>query len=47
MFSEIAMSIQEKGFESLHLKDRSVVIVGVLVTSKDVGDRIIVCGDYK
>ena len=48
MFSEVVMSIQEKGCESLHLQDRSVVIVGVMALGKDVGDRIIVCGnDYE
>jgi len=47
MFSEIAISIQEKGYETLHLQNRSVVIVGMMVLGKDVGDRIIVCGDYE
>lgn len=47
LFNQVVISIQENGHESLHLKDKSVVIVGVLVTGKEVGDRIIVCGDYK
>lgn len=45
MFSKVVLSIQEKGYESLHLKDRSVVIVGVMLLGKEVGDRIIVCGN--
>ena len=47
MFSDLVLSLQENGHESIHLKTRSVVIVGVLVTGKDVGERIIVCGDYE
>jgi len=47
MFSDLVLSLQEQGYEILQLKDRSVVIVGILVIGKDVGDRIIVCGDYK
>lgn len=45
MFSDLVLSIQENGFESLHLKNRSVIIVGILVTGKDIGERIIICGD--
>jgi len=45
MFSNLVLSLQEKGYESLQLKDRSVVIVGIMVLGKEVGDRIIVCGD--
>jgi len=47
MFSDLVISLQEKGSENLRLKDRSVVIAGILVAGKDMGDRIIVCGDYK
>jgi hypothetical protein len=45
MFSDLVLSVQENGSEIMHLKDRSVVIVGMLVVGKEVGDRIIVCGD--
>lgn len=47
MFTDLVLSLQEKGSESLHLKTRSVVIVGILIAGKDIGERIIVCGDYK
>jgi len=47
MFNDLVISLQEKGYECLQLRDRSVDIVGVLVAGKDVGDRIIICGDYK
>ena len=47
MFGDLLLSLQEKGMETLYLKDRSVSIVGALVLGKDVGDRIIVCGDYE
>ena len=44
MFTDLVLSIQEKGSEIMHLKDRSLIIVGVLITGKDVGERIILCG---
>jgi len=47
MFSDLVLSIQENGYETLQLKDRSVVIVGVMVLGKEVGDRIIVCSDIE
>ena len=47
MFSDLVISLQEKGFEYLQLRDRWVTIAGILVAGKDIGERIIVCGDYK
>ena len=47
MFGDLLLSLQEKGMETLYLKDRSVSIVCALVLGKDVGDRIIVCEDYE
>jgi hypothetical protein len=46
MFSELALAIQEKGSEHLHLKDRSIVVVGILKIGKEVGERVIMCGDF-
>ena len=47
MFSDLVISLQEKGSEYLQLRDRWVTIAGILVAGKDMGERIIVCGDYK
>ena len=44
MFGELALAIQEKGFEYLQLKDRSLIIAGILLTTKDAGERVIVVG---
>lgn len=44
MFGELALAIQEKGFEYLQLRDRWVTIAGILLTTKDVGERVIVLG---
>lgn len=46
MFGQVALAIQEKGSEYIHLKDRSFIIVGILKVSKEVGERVIMCGDY-
>lgn len=46
-FAAIAMSIQEKGSEYLQLRDRSIVVVGILKVGKEVGERIILCSDHK
>jgi hypothetical protein len=47
MFGELAISIQKNGSEHIHLKDKSMVVVGILIVSKEVGDRVIMCGDSK
>lgn len=47
MFSDLVLSIQGKGSEIMHLKNRSIEVVGVMILGKEVGDRIIVCGDYE
>jgi hypothetical protein len=47
MLAELAVSIQEKGSEYVRLKDRYVIVVGMLVTGNEVGERVILCGDYK
>ena len=44
MFGELALGIQEKGFEYLQLRDRSITIAGMLLTTKDTGERVIVVG---
>lgn len=46
MFGELATTIQNKGSEILHFKDRSVVVVGILMVGKDIGERVIMYGDY-
>ena len=45
--SELAMSIKKNGSEVVQLKDRSAIVAGILIAGKDIGERIIVCGDYE
>ena len=45
--SELALSIKKNGSEIVQLRDRSIIVAGILVAGKDIGERIIVCGDYK
>jgi hypothetical protein len=45
MFAQLTLNIQENGSETIQLKDRSLVIVGIIKTSKEAGKRIIICND--
>jgi len=47
MLGELALSIKKNGSEVVQLKDGSIVVAGILIVGKDIGERIIVCGDYK
>jgi len=47
MLGELALSIKKNGSEVVQLKNESIIIAGILIAGKDIGERIIVCGDYK
>jgi len=47
MLGELSLSIKKNGSEVVQLKDKSIIVVGILITGKDMGERIIICGDYK
>lgn len=47
MLSELALSIKKNGSEIVQLKDRWITVTGILIAGKDIGERVIVCGDFK
>ena len=47
MLGELSLSIKKNGSEVVQLKDKSIIVVGILITGKDMGERIIICGDHK
>jgi len=47
ILGELALSIKKNGSEVVQLKDGEIVVAGILIVGKDIGERIIVCGDYK
>jgi len=47
MLGELALSIKKNGSEVVQLKDKEIIIAGILIAGKEVGERVIICGDYK
>jgi len=47
MLGELALSIKKSGSEAVQLKDKSIIVAGILISGKDMGERVIICGDYK
>ena len=47
ILGELALSIKKNGSEVVQLKNESIIIAGILISGKDIGERIIVCGNYK
>ena len=47
MLGELALSIKKNGSEAVQLKDKSIIVAGILISGKDMGERVIICGDYK
>jgi len=45
--SELSLLIKKNGSEIVQLKNRSIIVAGILIAGKDMGERIILCGDYK
>jgi hypothetical protein len=44
MLGPFARNIQRNGSERAHLKNRSVEVVGLLITGKETGERVIILG---
>ena len=44
MLGKLAAGIQEHGAETVHTSSRSVEVVGLLITGKQTGERVIVLG---
>ena len=44
LMGELALSIQNKGSETVHLKSRSLEVVGFMVTGNQTGERVIILG---
>jgi len=46
MLGELALLIKKNGSEVVQLNDGEIIVVGILIAGKDIGKRVILCGDY-
>lgn len=45
MLGDLALAIQKKGSEIVHLVNGAIIVVGILLTSKETGERVVIIGE--